>query len=95
MLFKETGKFHWEVKGNVDIDIAIRSIFDLQEQSLVSAYLISNDGDYNTLLKVWKEQWIFGWLIVPDAKTASHMTTKIAKDFLDLQRIKHLIMKKT
>jgi len=66
------------IKGNVDIDIAIRSIFDLFECELQKAIIVSNDGDYNTLVDVLKERSVFDRLLVVDHKTASKQLKKSA-----------------
>jgi len=94
LLFKETIVLpNWEIKGNVDIDIAIRSILDICRNNLQKAYILSNDWDYNTLIRTLIEEWKFGWLIVPDIKTASKLIKKFNKTILNLQDIKNKIIK--
>lgn len=94
MLFKKTIMLpNGEIKWNVDIDIAIRSIYDLWKHGLEKAYLVTNDGDYNTLIQTLIDEWVFGWLLAPDAKTASRLITQISWTIVDIQRIKHLIQK--
>ena len=81
-----------EIKGNVDIDIAIRAVFDICEEWLTKAYLITNDGDYNTLVDVFQHRWVFGYLMVPDFASASRLLKKSAWWYVqDIQRIKHII----
>ena len=94
LLYKETlilpdGKIKW----NVDIDIAIQSIFDLTSWKLTQVYLVTNDGDYNTLVKTFIDHNVFAWLIAPDASNISKLLTRLVKDIIDLQRIKHIIQK--
>lgn len=92
MLFKDTVVLpNWEIKGNVDIDIAIRSMLDLCRRGLEKAYLITNDGDYNTLMKTFIEEWVFGGLIVSDDKSASKLIKKFNRTILSLQDIKSKI----
>lgn len=94
MLYKETIQLpDGRIKWNVDIDIAIKSIMELRKDWLQKAYLISNDWDYNTLIKVLIEEWVFGWLIVPDKRTASKLIKKFNRIVLDLQEIRHKIKK--
>ena len=94
MLYKEViTKPNWDIKGNVDIDIAIRLILDMCEEWLKSAYIVTNDGDYNTLINLCKERYVLGWLITPDAVKASKMLTKIAWDIIDMQEIRQYIEK--
>jgi hypothetical protein len=82
-----------EVKGNVDIDIAIKSIFELTWWLTSTAYLMTNDWDYNTLVKTFIEHWVWWTLISPDVSTVSKLLTRLSKDIVDLQRVKHLIQK--
>ncbi len=49
-----------EIKGNVDIDIAIKTAIDAWKNNLSKAYLITNDGDYNTLVDFLMTHNIFG-----------------------------------
>jgi uncharacterized LabA/DUF88 family protein len=94
LLFKETIRLpNWSIKWNVDIDIAIQSIFDLCSGRLTCWLLMTNDWDYNTLLKTFKEHNKLWKLFTPDVSTASRLITKLSPDLIDLQRIKHLIQK--
>lgn len=94
MLFKATTKLpNGEIKWNVDIDIAIRSTLDFCRNWLQKAYVVTNDGDYNTLIDILQQENVFWWLILPDAYSASHLIKRLAKDFIDIQRIKHIIQK--
>lgn len=89
LLFKDTITLpNGEIKGNVDIDIAIKSILDLRRESLQEAYLITNDGDYNSLMKVLIQEWVFAGLIVPDRRSASRLIKDFNRTILDLQEIK-------
>jgi hypothetical protein len=77
---------------DVYIDIAIRAIFDICEEWLQKAYLITNDGDYNTLIHTFKQRWVFGYLITPDSKTASHLIKRAAGWYIqDMQRLRSII----
>ena len=82
------------IKWNVDIDIAIRSIFDFFEEWLTKAIVVSNDWDYNTLVDVLKKRNVFDRLLLPDGATASQQLKQSAWAYVqDIQRIKHLIEK--
>jgi uncharacterized LabA/DUF88 family protein len=62
MIFKETLVLpNGEVKGNVDIDIAIKVIEDARENGLTGVYLITNDGDYNSLVAWCLQRHMFSW----------------------------------
>ncbi len=92
MLYKETIILsNGEIKGNVDIDIAIRCILDMCRCNLQKAYLITNDWDYNTLMKTLIEEGIFWWLIVADDKSISQLLKKFDRTILDLQYIREKI----
>ncbi|EKD24603.1 MAG: hypothetical protein ACD_80C00194G0022 [uncultured bacterium (gcode 4)] len=95
MLFKEVTILpDWTIKWNVDIDIAIRSIFDFFEEWLKKAIIISNDWDYNTLVDVLKKKDVFDFLMVIYSATASKQLRKSAWPYIqDIQRIRHLIEK--
>lgn len=95
MLFKKVTILpNGTIKWNVDIDIAIRSIFDLFEEWLDKAIIISNDGDYNTLIDVLMQRNAFDRLMVVDYTSASKQLRRSAWPHLqDIQRIKHLIEK--
>jgi hypothetical protein len=96
MLYKKTLILpNGEIKGNVDIDIAIQSVIDSYDKDLQQAYLITNDGDYNSLVDFFKSKNIFWGLITGNFQTAGRLLRKSAgKDIWDIQRIRHLIEKK-
>jgi len=95
LLFKKVTILpNWSIKWNVDIDIAIRSIFDFFEEWLEKAIIVSNDGDYNTLVDVLRQKWVFDRLMIVDYTSASKQLRKSAWPYIqDIQRIKHLIEK--
>lgn len=93
LLLKDTIIKDGKTKWNVDIDIAIRSIFDLTDATLTEAYLMTNDGDYNTLIKTFQEYRVWGRLITPDIRTASKALTRIVQDPIDLQYLRKLVEK--
>lgn len=81
------------IKGNVDIDIAIQSMLDLCRNWLEKAYLITNDGDYNTLVQTFMDEWVLWWLIAPCEKTTSKLLKEMRCIILDLQDVKSKIQK--
>lgn len=95
LLFKKVTILpNWSMKWNVDVDIAIRSLFDFFEEWLEKAIIVSNDGDYNTLVDVLRQKWIFDRLMIVDYTSASKQLRKSAWPYIqDIQRIKHLIEK--
>jgi len=81
-------------KWNVDIDIAIKSVYEFCNQKLTKAYLITNDWDYNSLIEFFVSNNIRWKLITPDSKSASKNIKSISGWILDLQDIKSKIQKK-
>jgi uncharacterized LabA/DUF88 family protein len=95
MLYKETLVLpDGTIKWNVDIDIAIKAISEIKDWILKRAFLVTNDWDYNSLIKSFQEYNVFGWLISPDWRTVSKLLTRISKDIIDLQRARHLLENK-
>ena len=95
LLYKVVGKLpNGEVKGNVDIDIAIQAVHDTLQCNLVKAYIMTNDGDYNSLIDYLYDHHVWGGLFAPDIKTASRMI-KNSKSYpiIDLQDIQEKIKK--
>ncbi len=65
LIFKEVSRnTQWEVKGNVDIDIAIKAMNDIIDSKLSEAYLFTTDVDYNTLIYEFRRRWIWKKLFV-------------------------------
>lgn len=83
LLFKKvTFLPNGDIKWNVDIDIAIRSLLDLFEEWLEKAIIVSNDWDYNTLVDLLRERNAFAFLMVADHKTASKQLRKSAWPYI-------------
>ena len=94
MLFKKTiilpdGTIKW----NVDIDIAIRAVLEMKDSVIEKGYIVTNDGDYNTLVSTMKSYGVFWELLLPNIKTASRLLKKECVRMIDLQDIKHKIQK--
>ena len=96
VIFKDTMLLpNGETKGNVDIDIAIHSILDAVEWWLTKAYLVSGDGDYNTLVKFWRERGVLGRVLIPHRDKASKLLKKAAwPDIQVLEDVRFFIEKK-
>ncbi len=94
MLYKEVIlKPDGSIKWNVDIDIALRAAFDICEEWLAIAHVVTNDGDYNSLLKSCKERGVLWHLIVPDASKASKLLVNLISHLIDIQDIRHHVEK--
>ncbi|MBI2484049.1 NYN domain-containing protein [Candidatus Uhrbacteria bacterium] len=52
VIFYEDGK----AKGNCDADLIVRAARDLYESGVRSVILVSSDGDYVPLIKLWREK---------------------------------------
>lgn len=96
VIFKETLILpNGEIKGNVDIDIAISVLLDLFESWLDRAYLVTWDGDYNTLVDLLRIRKKFGRVYVPHPKKASKLLKKSAGPHVqNLEELRYLIEKR-
>lgn len=51
IVFKEVSiHVDGSTKGNVDIDVAIKAMNDVIDESLHEAYLVTTDSDFNSLI---------------------------------------------
>jgi hypothetical protein len=66
---------------------------ELWHKILTTAYLITNDGDYNTLITTFQHYNVRWRLITPDKFSASRLIKTIWGDILNLQDIKYKIQK--
>lgn len=96
VIFKETLILpNWDIKWNVDIDIAISVLLDMFEWDLKTAYLITWDGDYNTLVDLLKARDKFGRVFIPHPKKASKLLKKSAGPHIQtLEDIRYFIEKR-
>ena len=96
VVFKETLILpNGDIKWNVDIDIAIQTLLDLLEWELTSAYLVTGDGDYNTLVDLLKKRNKLGRVLIPHRDKASKLLKKSAwPDVQVLEDIRYFIQKK-
>ena len=96
IVFKETlilpdGSIKW----NVDIDIAINVLLDLFEWNLSQAYLVTWDGDYNTLVNLLKNRNMLWKVFIPNKNKSSKLLRKSAwSSIITLESIKYFIEKK-
>ena len=94
MLFKKTLILpDWTIKGNVDIDIAIRSILELKDRIVSTAYLVTNDGGYNTLIMTLQNYNVWWCLLTPDWYIASRLLKRCQVKIINMQDIKSKIQK--
>lgn len=96
VVFKETLTLpNGDIKWNVDIDIAIQVLLDLLEGELSSAYLVTGDGDYNTLVDLLKKRNKLWRVLIPHRDKASKLLKKSAwPDVQVLEDIRYFIEKK-
>ena len=96
VIFKQTAKREdWTIKGNIDIDLTMHVMEDMLVWGLISAYIVSGDGDYNTLvarLNTEKKLWR---LLVPNInKTTSQLRHASWSNIQSLVDLRHLVSKK-
>lgn len=96
VVFKETLMLpDWTIKGNVDIDIAIHMLLDMLEWNLQKAYLVTGDGDYNTLVTLLLQREKLWRVIIPHRDKASKLLKKAAWPHIQsLSEIQYFIEKK-
>jgi NYN domain len=83
-----------EIKWNVDIDIAIIALRDFYESSLDEVFLVTGDGDYNSLVYFWQEKWVPWMVLLPGVANSSVLLTRAAKkNILDIALLKNKIQK--
>jgi uncharacterized LabA/DUF88 family protein len=96
LVFKETLILpNGDIKGNVDIDISIHVLLDLLEWWMSQAYLVTGDGDYNTLVDLLRQRNALWRVLIPHRDKASKLLKKSAGPHIQiLQDLKYLIEKK-
>lgn len=95
VVFKEiTVHADGSIKGNVDIDIAIRAMNDIMRDSLDEAYLMTTDSDFNSLIYEFRRRNVRWKLIVTHFLKTSKYLRKASGDVIQaLTDIKHIIQK--
>lgn len=89
VVFKETLILpNGQIKWNVDIDIAIVATLDLLEWGLEKMYLLTGDGDYNSLVDLFKKREKLGRVLIPNRQQASKLLKKSA--WPDIQALEDL-----
>ena len=96
VIFKETMILpNGDIKGNVDIDIAIHSVLDLVEWGLQKFYLATGDWDYNTLVDLLRKRGVLWRVLIPHREKASKLLKRSAwPDVQVLEDIRYFIEKK-
>jgi uncharacterized LabA/DUF88 family protein len=90
LVFKETSQFEGKIKGNVDVELAVRSVLDLYCYS--KAIIVSNDGDFSYLVNELLERQKLETVICTSPKAASGILKRTAKDgIFFLSTVKHFL----
>ena len=94
LIFKPTIKnSNGEVKGNIDADLVLKAMINFPKYDY--AVIVSNDGDFYSLVRYLKEKEKFLCVISPDTKYLSKLLAKEAgTKVFPLERVKHKINKK-
>jgi len=95
VVFKETMILpNWITKWNVDVDITIHCVLDLTEWNLGLWYILSGDGDYNTLVDLLVSRWKLWRVIIPNKINSSKLLRKSAwPDIQILEDIRYFVEK--
>ncbi len=96
IVFKQTMiREDWTIKWNVDVDLTMSVMDDLHTWLLSSTYIVSWDGDFNTLIQRLVEEKKLWRLIVPTIdKTSSQLRRASGSNIQALLDLKHLLSKK-
>lgn len=90
LVFKETSQFEGKIKGNVDVELAVRSVLDLHYYS--KAVIVSNDGDFSYLCKELSERKKLGGVVCTSPKAASGILKRTVRDqIFFLSTVKHFL----
>jgi len=93
IIFKEVS-IHSDgsIKGNVDIDVAIKAMNDSAGELLHEAYLVTTDSDFNSLIYEFRRRKIWWKLLVTHFLRTSKYLRKASWNAIQpLVDIKHLI----
>ncbi len=95
LVFKETMLLRTkQIKGNVDIDLAIRAVDDWHHKVMNQFFLATGDGDYNSLIYFFKERNALGKVFIPWKCDTSRLLTKAAENaVVDLSNLKSILSK--
>lgn len=77
LYFKTITRNKHSIKWNVDTHLVLSAAQHYYEQDHKHFILVSSDGDFDVLVKFWKEKGVFGRLIVPDSRTTSKLLKNI------------------
>lgn len=82
------------IKGNVDIDIAIIALQDYYESNIDQTFLVTWDGDYNSLIEFFIKKNIFWSVLVPWVENSSVLLKRAAKkQLIDIAPMKKKLQK--
>lgn len=77
LVFKEVAYKQKPVKGNVDVELAVKTMIDIDFYD--KAIIISNDGDFSYLVKYLNGQNKLQTVLCTAQKKSSHLLQKAAK----------------
>ena len=90
LIFKEISQFEGKIKGNVDVELAVRSVLDLHYYS--KAIIVSNDGDFSYLVSELQERGKLKTVICTSPRAASGVLKRTAKnEIFFLSTVKHFL----
>jgi len=71
-----------EPKGNIDVDLVLKAMIDLHENSFDKAVIVTSDGDFYCLVDYFYSKEKLKTVISPYFKTCSSLLKKTAKEKL-------------
>ncbi len=96
LVFKQTSiQSNGAIKWNIDVDLTMHVMDDLHLNCLEKAFIVSWDGDFNTLVERLKNECKLGRLLVSNLdKTTSQLRHASWSNIQSLKDLSHLISKK-
>lgn len=73
LIFKEVVYSNNSVKGNCDVELALKVVSDFYTKNFTSCLLITGDGDFACLVDFLKSNKAFSGVIAPDKNTCSFL----------------------
>lgn len=77
LYFKTITRNKHSIKWNVDTHLVLSAAQHYYEQDYKHFILVSGDGDFDVLVKFWKEREVFGRLIMPSRNSTSKLLKEI------------------
>lgn len=87
IVFREVVESDRKIKANIDTDLVLTVVEDFYEFNLQWLFLLTNDWDFDILVRFWYKKWIMHKLFVTSEEEMSFLLRKhmINDDVISLQ----------